>query len=816
MQSLVASSICFLIALATSTAGATSEAVTIVRNGKPQAAIVLSPKASAQLSEAASEMQRLIQEASGARLELTEKAPDGFIAIHVGHSPAIETLKIELGGLDGDGFVIRFPDPHTIVILGPTDWGTEFGIYEFLERYVGVRWLMPGPEGTHVPEKTTIDVPCKPVRQEPAFFSRKFFGLRLPAQQLWARRNRLHSRVEFHHQLCRLFPHSDGKEHPELFPVRNGKRYLPAAQAHHAGWQPCFTAPGIVEIAAERIISFFDRYPEVESYSLGVTDSGGHCQCERCRALDAGRKNMLKRDHLSDRYFTWANAVIERVLQRYPDKWFGCLAYSEIYEPPDRVKIHPRMIPYMTYDRMQWIDPQARAASEELTRRWAKASPVVGWYDYIYGAAYLVPRVYPHLMGEYYRFAHQNGVRGLTAEAYPNFGEGPKLYVSLRLQWDPNQDVDGLLDEWYELAVGGQATPYVKRYYEHWEDFWTRRIRECNWWSQGRQYLRFNSPTYLEEVTLEEIAQCRDWLETAVAKAGSERQRARATLLLRAFEYHEASAIAYPRSVPAPALATEADAQQYLAQAIERLASAQKRRDLSARAFRNHPFLHHCMDIDRYETISGKDWGAQDLWQLFDWLHRSKTLQQRFRELAEGGQPDSLRRHAATMLSCIGPQQPSMTSNASFEEGKGGQATGWSVWLQDRVGSLKRTEQMARTGKSAMFGEGIQYGGPHQSIAFAPGRYCLVAWLFIPEGQPEGGFVDASLRALDEANHNLPGGSATSSTPSPGNWHTIVTVMDARKPPKGAVRIRAGIWARNFPSGKRIYIDDMSLFRLPD
>jgi hypothetical protein len=43
-----------------------------------------------------------------------------------------------------------------------------------------------------------------------------------------------------------------------------------------------------------------------------------------------------------------------------------------------------------------------------------------------------------------------------------------------------------------------------------------------------------------------------------------------------------------------------------------------------------------------------------------------------------------------------------------------------------------------------------------------------------------------------------------------------MTVMDAREPPSGAVRIRAGVWARNFPAKKQIYIDDMNLFRLPN
>ncbi len=790
--------------------------VTVVREGRPAAAIVLQPDASEQLAEAVAEMQSLIERSTGARLEIAEAAPEGLTAVHVGRTTAVEALSIDLGDLDGDGFVIEFPDERTIVILGPTDWGTEFGVYDFLERYVGVRWLMPGPDGTYVPERETITITPEPVRDQPAFFSRKYFGLGNEAQWLWARRNRLHDRIEFHHNLYRLFPHSDVEEHPEFFPIHNGERYLPPAETYYMRWQPCFTAPGIVETAIERIVRYFDEHPEAESYSLGVTDGSGHCECDSCRALDSGRKNAIGRDHLTDRYITWANAVVEGVLEHHPDKWFGFLAYSEIFEPPDRVPVHPRLIPYVTYDRMKWIDPEIRAAGEEVTRRWAQAVPVVGWYDYIYGASYLVPRVYFHEMADYYRSGYEDGVRVLTAEAYPNFGEGPKLYVSLKLQWDPYADVDALLDEWYTLAVGPDAAPYLKRYYAHWEDFWTRRILDSEWWTERGQYLRFNVPTYLEDVSLDEIAQCREWLEAAVANTHTDKQRARANLLLRAFEYYEASAIAYPRKRPAPELATEAEALAWLDKVALASQMAVARRRMSAEEFEPHPFLHHCFHIDRYPLIAGRDWGARDLWTLFDWAARSEVMRTRIEALTAEGQPEGLRIHAQTMLLALTPDIAAINANPSFEDGEGTPAAGWSMWLQDGVGTLTLSQEAAHSGLWGLLGEGIQYGGPMQVLDFAPGRYCLVARLFVPEGQPDGGYVDVTLYPIGEGNRNLPGSGVSRITPTPGVWHTVATVMDVREPPDGAARIRAGIWARDFPPGKRIYFDDIVLVRLPD
>ncbi|MGC9317873.1 MAG: DUF4838 domain-containing protein [Armatimonadota bacterium] len=807
--------ICALVAVGLMAApAAAQDPLAIVRDGEVRAAIVVQPDSSEQLLEAVEEMRRLIERASGASLQVAEAPPEGMAAIHVGRTPAVQSLAIDLGDLDGDGFVIEFPVANSIVILGPTDWGTEFGIYEFLERYVGARWLMPGPDGTYVPDRATIEVPREPVRQEPAFFSRKYFGLKHEAQQLWARRNRLHSRVEFHHQLYKLFPHSDVEEHPEFFPIRDGERYFPPPDTHHTRWQPCFTAPGIVETAAQRIIEYFNEHPEAQSYSLGVTDSSGHCECERCRALDPGRENVLGREHLSDRYFTWANAVVERVLEVHPDKFFGCLAYSEIFEPPDRVQVHRRIIPYVTYDRMKWIHPDIRREGQDLTRRWAEASPRVGWYDYIYGSIYCVPRVYFHQMAEYYRFGHDHGVRALTAEAYPNFGEGPKLYVSLKLQWDPTQDVDALLEQWYRLAVGEDAAPYLQRYYHHWEDFWTRRILESGWFRERGQYLPFYSPAYLQDVAPEEVAQCREWLEAAVEATETAGQRARTELLLRAFEYYEASVIAYPREGAAPRPASEAEALEHIDRSLRRTQMAQKRLRLALEDFPGHPFLHFGTSIDRYEAVAGRDWGATTLWAVFDWALRSDAVRERIEALAEAGEPAPLTAHARAMLLAARPGQ-SLLANSSFEEGEGAQAEGWSYWLQDGVGSLTRTDEMAFTGERSVRCDAVQYGGPHQSVAFEPGYYALVCRLFVPEDVELQGHCILSLRALDADGHNLPGGATVELTPVQGRWQAVAAVADLREV-ANATSVRAGVWARDCAPDDRIYIDDVALMRLPD
>ncbi|MGD0626639.1 MAG: DUF4838 domain-containing protein [Thermodesulfobacteriota bacterium] len=514
--------------------------------GQPKAVIIIPSDASQQIKSAAVILSKYIKISTG-----------GYLSIFMEPEMAKDESKVKIWlkpnlnkgqlNLDEDGFVISFPDRNDIVIGSRTEWGTEFAIYEFLERYVGVRWLMPGPDGEHVPSHPTLDILPGEVRAEPAFIFREFSGLKGEPQVTWARRNRMRGRIQFHHNLYRLFPpETYVKTHPEYFPLRNGKPYLPSSN-NDQSWQPCFSAHGIVQEAVRNILDYFAQHPEATSYSLGINDSGNFCEKDQDRNGPKNDKNLLGYRDFSNPYFRWANGVAEGVLKEYPDKWFGCLAYQEVAQPPSKVGVNPRIIPYMTYDRMKWVDPQIRAEGEGLTEAWKSKSPVLGWYDYIYGTPYLVPRVYFHEMAEYYRWGYRNGVRAMYAEAYPNWGEGPKLYLALKLQWNPDLNVDNLLRDWYLIAVGPNAATDLDAYYQHWEKFWTERVVKSNWFGRSRAdlYLAFWDPSYLDAVTYEDISKSRKLLESVLAKTQTPKQRVRAELLLRAFEYYEASVISY-------------------------------------------------------------------------------------------------------------------------------------------------------------------------------------------------------------------------------------------------------------------------------
>ncbi|WP_145061891.1 DUF4838 domain-containing protein [Adhaeretor mobilis] len=617
--------------------------IPIVRDHLAQGVIVIPDEPSIRNRKAAALLSEYIEESSAATLSIVHesKVPMQGSRIHVGRTQFAKQSHLHLSELDADGFVIHPVDEQNLVIAGPTDWGTEFGVCEFLEEVVGVRWLLPGEDGTYVPKRPAIVGPREAVRQEPASISRFMSGFPNVVQSEWARRNRMRSRIDFHHNLLHLFPvEKYSKTHPHFFPIQNGKRYLPS-EGVIDGWQPCFTAEGIVKEAVKNINEFFRTHPEATSFSLAVNDSGGDCECATCQSRDTGENNYLGVRDVSNRYFEWCNQVVTEVLKSYPDKYFGCLAYYQVGVPPTELKLHERLVPCLTQDRMRWFDQSLEKRGRELTESWANASPTLGFYEYLYGTPYMLPRIYFRQMAENYRYAKRQGVRVHYAEVYPNWGEGPKLYLALKLQWNPDQDIDKLLNDWYTTCVGEQAAPALAEYYELWEEFWTSpELANGEWFtSSNREYLNFYSPDYMELVSEDIIRRSRELLDLTISNTKTSEQKKRAELILQAFGYYEASAYSYLASQKhLKTISNEEEALEFIALTLKGGAMAEKRQELHGK-FYDHPVLVHPRPISmrQHERLRCEAWGVGSLWPIYPWLEKSQDVQDMLKKVSATG-----------------------------------------------------------------------------------------------------------------------------------------------------------------------------------
>ncbi|GBG07300.1 hypothetical protein PAT3040_01848 [Paenibacillus agaridevorans] len=807
-------------------------ALTIVKNGQKNASIIIAADEDERVEAAANTLAEYVQKSTGAVLPVltADQLPaiETPVQIHIGtnHSQADSHLDSLLQDLDGDGFVIH-PHGNNIVIAGSTVYGTMNGVYEFLERYVGVRWLIPGIDGEDVPQHTALSVEAVDVIEKPASIHRVISPLvekpelqhPLQLQNQWAQRNRLQGKynmpIEFHHNLYTLFPvEKYGTTRPDFYPNNS-----PPAPGNK-GWQPCFSAEGSVDAAVSGIIEYFDANPQATSFSLGVNDSSNYCESNVNHPQYPNKINSVGRIDHSELYYSWVNEVVENVLtannNKYADKWFGLLAYDEVNDPPT-FALNPRVVPFVTKDRLAWIDPDIRAVEHDLAEKWGKVTSQMGWYDYMYGTLYAVPRVYPSVIADNYRYAKANGVKAHYAEMYGNAGDGPKAWLAAKLLWNPDQDEDALLQEWYERAVGPAAAPDVAAYYALWENFWTSKIKETEWFELGKDltYLTFNDASYLNAVTVEMISESRVLLESAVAKAVTDKQKARASLLLRAFEYYEASALSYPKQ-NGP-LTTEEDALElleFIANTIEeKLTYAQERLRL-LEEHKNDPLLTNPTSI----RLDWSGWNKYDFWNLVEYVREHESnggaVTQKIRLLANG-EDSSIIRSFAQLLEETLFGEWSLTKNSSFEDNSA-IAAPWELWVSS-TGTIKKAEGVAHTGNHSLVVDKLNRGGPAQYVKIKPGLVGSRAYYYTPVGAEHDGTVQLLFNVKDAQGANLTviQSEVKSIKKTAGSWASIELLEEipAMIGGKQVTQIQAVILINGFTEGTDLYLDDFEVFQ---
>ncbi|BBH24227.1 hypothetical protein Back11_55720 [Paenibacillus baekrokdamisoli] len=804
--------------------------LTIVDSGAAAATILVSETADKQTLEAADLLVNYIKKSTSAELKIYTIGdvgiPSGGTHIYVGAiAPGSESsVNSQLLNLGADGFVI-YPQlsNNSISIKGPSSWGTEFGVIEFLERYVGVRWLLPGPDGEDVPQASKLVIPLSSVRDQPSFISRKFFGTESPATNVeWTKLNRMHDTIRFHHNLNVLFNPAENSDHPEYYPGG-----VVPATIH--GWQPCMNdttaAAAIVKINA-----YFAAHPGEISYSLGINDNSNFCEANPSdpHYPNPPALNSLGYLDMSNVYYAWVNKIVEGVLKQYPDKYFGLLAYWNVYDPPTDpdLKLNPRVIPYITDDRLSWNDEAKAEEGHRLTEDWSKKATGLAFYEYLYGFPYGVPRFYPNVMAKNYQYSLANNVVAHVAELFPNFGEGPKPWLSAKLQWNPNQDVDALLNDWYVRAVGQEAAPYLKEYYDHWEQFWSERIFKSEWylnWANSpnrNNFMNLYDYIYLAEVTDEDLSLSRNLMEQVVKHAGTKAQITRAEKLLDTFEYYEASSLGYMRKAKIEAPTSLQAALNMLTELSTAMEMADKQTALNL-ASKTDPILY--LTSNPIKGTFGWNGTQPGLFSsLLLWLETAPSnevdaFKVSLNSIAQEGQGPYVKEYALLLLAVLN-DAPNLVKNPSFEIGKAGdpnEARNWSHWQNEAEGSFIRTSELSHSGSQSIEVNSVAaVGGLAQNIPITqPGKYGALLRFYVPEDSVTKGTIQWYINLRDK-NNNIIDSVITNYMPTyanKGKWVTMEAIFNA---PASTVTAEYGppIWG--LKSGDKLYMDDMALYLL--
>jgi len=460
----------------------------IAEDGTARCSIVLPADPSEAEQGSADELREYLGRITGAAFPVTteEKPVSGF-TIAVGGTKMAEQSGIlkAAAKLKPGGFILRTLG-DTLVLAGRDDLGTQYAVYTLLEKYLGVRWLVPTEIGEVAPKTPTLRIGRIDDTQEPAF------TMRWIGRDEWALRNKMNVNVGptgmtfwgSAHTFRRLVPPEKYfDEHPEYFALVGGER-LHVEGSHRN--QLCTSNPEVIRLVVERMREVLDAEPGIDVISLFPNDGLGFCECEQCRQLDeagwldiatvnrGGKRSPEGAGALSRRLTIFYTAVARELLKSHPERIVKTGIYSRYLAPPKDTTLAgaPNMMGQLCHG---WChnhaitDPrcEVNARFKEGLDRWRRIYPRVCLYEYYWKvAANELPFPILHSMRRDIPYLHSIGVYGLYAQYAYNWGTiGLNYYVAAKLLWDPKTDVDALLQDFYEKFYGPAAKP-MQRYFE--------------------------------------------------------------------------------------------------------------------------------------------------------------------------------------------------------------------------------------------------------------------------------------------------------------------------------------------------------------
>ena len=546
-----------LTVLAAAKAAELPEQMVLVKNNKANFRVVIPDgKPNRVMQVAIDTMRNLTLESTDAHIAVIPEsklaaAPKDMINIHIGLTGFVKKLNLDFPR--PAGFMIHFADDKNIVCAGyPVVDSALFhvdAVSHFMEHFMGVRFLMPGELGTHVPKLTNWIIKPENLRVVPDIWVRSWSGTHGQAfaprerhQQHeafnWALRTHSSAGAVFrlNHNVGNLIdPEKYAKTNPEFFPLIDGKRRIPPKlnlrDWRLRNWEPCYTADGIAEETAKNLIEYFDKNPHASSQSLSVNDSGEICRCDNCKAKNSKMPSGVE----SQSYYEWVAKTINIVNKKYPDRLYGLLNYWVTREMPENIKLPQNVIPIVCEDLKFYVDPKLDKRLEERLNKWDKLVSSIGWWDYSFEGSYIVPYYNAPYMAKKLRHLYKkHNLRVYTDELHPGryWKGGPQVYMIQKLCWNIDLDEEALINEWLELMVGKAAAPHFRNYFEVWARFWSNKVPKTAWFQERAAipapFLQRKDSDYLYALDYEDITEAIRHLDLTVANApeGKEKYRA--------------------------------------------------------------------------------------------------------------------------------------------------------------------------------------------------------------------------------------------------------------------------------------------------
>ncbi len=458
-----------------------AEPLNVVDGGKSAAVIVSSPHAGRFESQAANDLQKYISLMTGVTLPLAN-TPE---SIEKAFASARPLLIVGQAALDRNASfkaklaAVVKPDPHIradgvgllregnrVFIAGPNDGSHYFAVAELLRAW-GVRWFMPGQFGECVPQESKLTIGTLNVFYAPPFELRSFW--------------------------VSWLGDSNGVTEFQLRNMMVDNSNVPPA-GHALGQYTAGLGKSVFEIplvdpkTANHVAKATDAlYAAGKDFSLSMEDG-------LYASTDPGDADLNKlqwdkyslRPAVTDAMLQLLNGVARRLRERHPESRskIGFLAYSNMFLPPvRRIALEPAlygMLAPIDIDPIHAVQDARSPQKQEylgILKKWAEVTRGrLTIYDY--DQSMLVWRDLPNPSHQAFakdvKAYRDAGVLGISTESRMALATTfTNLYLRARLMWDPETNVTGLLEDFYEKFFGPARDPmraYWSAIFAAWEN----------------------------------------------------------------------------------------------------------------------------------------------------------------------------------------------------------------------------------------------------------------------------------------------------------------------------------------------------------
>lgn len=451
--------------------------VPLVVDGRSDYVIYHQADAPPSVKTAAAELQTYTEQVTGAKLPIVAEPREPMVCL--GANASATAAKVSAADLPVEGWrqAVR---GRNLYLLGPdtadgeqtpqggTSSGTRNATYTFIEQFLGVRWLMPGPHGDDVPRLASVTIPDRDLQGQPFFLNRRvpYTQERTEAsKQWWARQGLGWSLFLDHGHNWTTIKPEDFAQHPDWFAESGGVRTPPTGR-----YKLCVTNQGLIEAFARAAIEHFDANPQATCFSISPSDSAGWCQCANCKALyEADPNGELS---VTPAIIQFYNRVAQIVARKYPRKILAGYVYAQYVYPPSKpFQLAPNVFlvwaPSFDYG-FTLYRPDMQRRWDELAPQWMKVTANIAYYDLPNCVHNELGAMNPpglEILEFLYPRLRKYGFRGVYVYGNPAWGySGPMNYLLARLAWDPGANVRGLFDDYIKRCYA-EGAPEMKQFY---------------------------------------------------------------------------------------------------------------------------------------------------------------------------------------------------------------------------------------------------------------------------------------------------------------------------------------------------------------